>query len=63
MDSEQMKKIYSDENCKISKGNGVGVKNVHERLQIYYGQDFGVSFESEVDRGTTVSIWLPVVTL
>ncbi|MEH7481066.1 sensor histidine kinase [Neobacillus drentensis] len=63
MDSKQIKNMYSDEHRKHSKGNGVGVKNVHERLQIYYGQDFGVSFESEVDRGTTVSIWMPVVTL
>lgn len=63
MDSKQIKNIYSVEHRKHSKGNGVGVKNVHERLQIYYGQDFGVSFESEVNRGTTVSIWMPVVTL
>lgn len=63
MDSQQMKNIFSEEYSKNSKGNGVGVKNVHERLQIYYGQDFGLSFESEVDHGTTVSIWLPVVTL
>ncbi|PLS03733.1 cache domain-containing sensor histidine kinase [Neobacillus cucumis] len=63
MDSSKIKNIYSDEYRENSKGNGVGVKNVHERLQIYYGQDFGVSFQSEVNQGTTVSIWIPVVTL
>jgi two-component system, sensor histidine kinase YesM len=63
MDSKQIENIYSDEHRKHSKGNGVGVKNVHERIQIYYGPDFGVSFESEVDRGTTVYIWMPVVTI
>jgi two-component system, sensor histidine kinase YesM len=63
MDAEQMKHIYSDEHRKNSKGNGVGVKNVNERLQIYYGQEYGLSFESEVDLGTTVSVLMPVVTL
>ncbi len=43
------------------EGRGVGVKNVHDRIQLYYGKEYGLEFESEVDVGTTVKIWLPYV--
>ncbi|HEX2946873.1 MAG TPA: sensor histidine kinase [Clostridia bacterium] len=41
------------------EGRGVGVKNVHDRIQLYYGKEYGLEFESEVDVGTTVRIRLP----
>ncbi|MDQ8736202.1 histidine kinase [Paenibacillus sp. LHD-38] len=33
-----------------------GIKNVQERLLIYYGRPFGLLYESELDRGTIVTI-------
>lgn len=42
-------------------GSGVGVKNVHQRIQLYYGKEYGVDIDSELEEGTTVKIWLPVV--
>jgi two-component system sensor histidine kinase YesM len=41
------------------EGRGVGVKNVHDRIQLCYGKEYGLEFVSEVDVGTTVKIWLP----
>jgi two-component system sensor histidine kinase YesM len=41
------------------EGRGVGVKNVHDRIQLYYGREYGLEFESEADVGTTVKIRLP----
>ncbi len=35
---------------------GYGVKNVKERIKLFYGDDYGVSFASEPDVGTTVTI-------
>ncbi|MCJ8014294.1 sensor histidine kinase [Paenibacillus sp. KQZ6P-2] len=43
-----------------SGGSGVGVKNVNERIRLYYGKNYGLSFESELEEGTTVTITLPV---
>ncbi len=40
---------------------GVGVKNVHNRVMIFYGEEYGVSLESELDEGTTVTIRIPKV--
>lgn len=41
-------------------GIGVGVKNVHERIQLCYGKKYGLEFISEVDKGTTAKIWIPL---
>ncbi|MCY7488048.1 sensor histidine kinase [Paenibacillus alvei] len=43
------------------RGSGVGVKNVHDRIQLCYGQGYGLEFESELEEGTMVKIWLPIV--
>ena len=38
---------------------GVGIKNVHQRIQLYCGEKYGLSFESVPGDGTTVTITLP----
>ena len=41
--------------------NGVGVRNVQERIHVYFGLDYGVSFESAPDAGTVATIRIPVI--
>lgn len=41
--------------------SGIGLKNVKDRNQIYFGEQYGVSIESEPDEGTCVTIRLPKV--
>ena len=43
------------------KGSGIGLKNVHERIQLYFGENYGLTILSEADVGTTVRIHLPLV--
>jgi len=40
---------------------GIGIKNVHERIQIYFGERYGLSITSELDVGTRVEILIPKV--
>jgi two-component system sensor histidine kinase YesM len=40
---------------------GVGVRNVQERIALYFGPDYGLSFESEPGRGCVATIRIPVV--
>lgn len=42
-------------------GSGVGLINVHERIQLRFGADYGLSITSEADHGTKVTIHLPAV--
>lgn len=44
-----------------SDKNGIGVKNVNDRLKIYFGEDYGITIESEPDVGTTVFVRIPRV--
>lgn len=39
--------------------SGIGMKNVHERLQMNYGRYYGLSVSSIVGQGTTVTLTLP----
>ncbi|WP_150273678.1 sensor histidine kinase [Paenibacillus tepidiphilus] len=42
-------------------GSGVGVRNVNERIGLFYGREYGLSFASELEEGTTVTIVFPAV--
>jgi two-component system sensor histidine kinase YesM len=44
-----------------SDHHGYGVRNIHERLQLSYGPEFGLSFESCEGKGTKVRIRIPAV--
>jgi len=39
--------------------SGIGISNVHARLEVLYGQDFSMKIESQVGEGTTVRIEIP----
>lgn len=41
--------------------SGIGVRNVHERIQLIYGEAFGVTISSDPGEGTKVRITLPCV--
>jgi two-component system sensor histidine kinase YesM len=40
---------------------GYGLKNVNERIKLYYGAEYGVKIESIVGIGTTVSVVVPAI--
>jgi len=46
----------------VGSGNGVGLANVHARLQGLYGEEYGLIIQSELGKGTTVVMKLPYST-
>lgn len=46
---------------KDSKETGIGIRNVHQRIQVYFGEEHGVNIESEMDIGTIVTIIFPKI--
>jgi two-component system sensor histidine kinase YesM len=40
---------------------GVGMRNVNERIKLFYGEEYGLRVESSVNEGTTVSLVIPRV--
>lgn len=62
MTQEQVERLFSGEPHPVSKkGSGIGIRNVHERIKLYFGERYGLTIESEPDEGTVVRICLPAV--
>ncbi|WP_020619005.1 cache domain-containing sensor histidine kinase [Paenibacillus daejeonensis] len=55
MSSEQAETLLSSESQA-----GYGIKNVHERVQLAYGQNYGVTIDSHLRSGTKITITLPL---
>ena len=63
MPEEIRSKILSDEiEPENISGSGIGVRNVNERIQLRFGREYGISYESEEGKGTTVTYILPYCT-
>ncbi len=58
MTEEQCRMILEKEN---GRETGIGMKNVNDRVKIYFGEQYGMSVQSEPDEGTTVSIRMPKI--
>ncbi|MFL0248129.1 sensor histidine kinase [Candidatus Clostridium stratigraminis] len=61
MKAEVLENILSYTANTKGGGSGVGVKNVHERIQLTFGKEYGLEIESELEEGTTVRIYLPLL--
>lgn len=63
MNEEECKALLQgDEKPITSKhGSGVGLINVHRRLKLRFGEQYGLHIKSEPDVGTTVTIHIPAI--
>ena len=62
MTEEQVDSLLTEHAHVSSKrGSGIGVKNVNERIRLYFGNEYGLRIESEPDEGTIIHIHLPAV--
>ena len=40
---------------------GIGLKNIHSRIELYYGKGYGLTIESTPGNGTSITIRVPVL--
>lgn len=38
---------------------GTGIRNVHERIRLYFGPEYGLSYKSNIGKGTIITIRIP----
>lgn len=53
MSDEQAARILTEES------KGYGVRNVNERIKLYYGEQYSLQIESKIGQGTKASIRIP----
>ena len=65
MSQERLEEVKAAlaENCSGAspdRVSGVGLPNIHNRLKLLYGENFGINISSQPGRGTKVVVWLPL---
>lgn len=60
MSEERVSQIFSG-TAQNHAGNGIGVLNVHNRIQLCFGQEYGLFYQSAQGQGTRVDIRLPMI--
>ena len=46
-----------------SSSESIGMVNVNQRIRLFYGTEYGIHVKSQQDRGTEITITLPVRTI
>ncbi|MBB6670642.1 sensor histidine kinase [Cohnella nanjingensis] len=62
MDEERLKALrehVAGQRALASSGRGIGLRNVHERIKLQYGEAYGLQIESREGAGTEIAIRLP----
>ena len=62
MPEEQVEHLLTGGEKARQKGSGIGLKNVNQRIQLYFGTQYGLEIKSEPDEGTVVRIHIPKTT-
>ncbi|MNW37733.1 Sensor histidine kinase YpdA [compost metagenome] len=58
--SHKIKDLLSDDKKRF---NGIGIKNINDRIKLEYGQQYGVQIESRENEYTIYKVILPSITL
>jgi len=61
MSLNQIENLLKETNEVRHRGSGYGVKNINERIKLYYGAEYGLVFESRENKGTTVTVSIPAI--
>ena len=60
MSAEDAAHLLKAPSASVSKG-GYGIYNVQQRIQLYYGSEYGLEIESTPGKGTTIIMKIPKV--
>jgi two-component system sensor histidine kinase YesM len=62
MDRETIDRLLREDKAHEGRGFcGIGLRNVQERIQLYFGPEYGLSIDSSPSYFTTVEITLPIL--
>jgi len=59
MEPEVLEEIQQVLGCSVNKSSHSGLYNINRRLQLKYGDEYGIQIQSDQEKGTTIKIVLP----
>ncbi|MEG1474081.1 MAG: ATP-binding protein, partial [Christensenella sp.] len=60
MRAHELERIFDKNRKSAIKHGGIAMRNIKDRIELYYGKEYGVRVESVYRRGTRVTVTLPV---
>lgn len=61
MDEEKANEILLNDVANKDKFNKIGVNNVHQRIKLHFGDEYGLKIDSSPSKGTLVEVRIPVI--
>lgn len=58
-----LENLLKEKSTTTSKGSGIGLWNINQRINLYFKEDYGLKLYSELDEGTKAVIRLPKLTM
>lgn len=59
MSKEKIDTLLKNTDGGTARGKSIGINNIHMRLRMLYGEQYGIKIESEINVGTTVTLKVP----
>lgn len=59
MTEEKIRELFSETPVQHDKKDSIGILNIHKRMQLLYGNQYGVKIESSPGKGTRVFLLVP----
>lgn len=60
MNEEQIKELFMEKKQEYEGLNSIGVQNVYQRIQKYFGKEYGLEYKSSPGKGCCVEVQLPI---
>ena len=61
MSCEKLEKITLQlKGQKSDDGSSFALVNIHKRIQVYYGEKYGLDIQSQINQGTIVKVFIPI---
>ncbi|HBR34097.1 MAG TPA: hypothetical protein DD734_05650 [Firmicutes bacterium] len=58
--AEKLRRLWADMKAAESRETNIAIRNIYQRLSLYYGEDFNLVIDSTEEEGTTITLVIPV---